>query len=404
MRFEIEHGEGTAVFHREERVLWSGTRPTRLTERQSILLQMLCTMPDRCVSRNDYAQVVSGRDWDPRQRLPLDQHIHSLRQFGLEIASKRGVGYALLGAGRRLDDAAEPGGWRPEPIAGIAKGEATAQFWVDDRGHWLPALPDHECRARQLIGLPDPGASIYLLRRSGFVQLHLGTGWLRAVFDEAVVAPGAIGAVYDFLSTQLGYEKLSLETVARGTTEFDNVVAALAWLERTQGLANRIAPGCVIEEAMDLEHCEVPEIRELLQAWRSSARSDFYDTMQAQIRRARGHRGSMAPIHRVLCIEQDRDGEPVYTEVGPGILLFGANTALYLRGRRVRDQAAPGYAQRAADHYRRALQSDQPILARIRSTVRLEHGVQTLAHLRLSLPGLTSGGRERAVVARTVNV
>ena len=58
-----------------------------------------------------------------------------------------------------------------------------------------------------------------------------------------------------------------------------------------------------------------------------------------------------------------------------------------------------------ANHmYRRALESDRPILARIRSAVRLEHGVQTLVHLRLSLPALTSGGRKRAVVARTVNV
>ena len=155
---------------------------------------------------------------------------------------------------------------------------------------------------------------------------------------------------------------------------------------------------------MDPERCKVPEIRALLKAWRSSERSTFYDTTIERIRRARGHRAASAPVHRMLCIEQDRDGEPLYTEVGPGILMYGTESALYLRGRRVRDQAAPGYAQHAAEHYRRAMQSERPILARIRSTVQLEQGIRALSHLRLSLPVFASGGRERAVVARTVNV
>lgn len=404
MQFEIEQRDRTLLFDRDGRVVWTDSRPRRLTERQSILLQMFCTMPDRCVSRSDYAQALSGQDWDPRQRLPLDQHVLGLRRSGIEIVSKRGIGYALAGRVKRLDAAPAGLEWRPTPARPMPTVDAPAYFWLDDRGHWIPAFPDHESCASRMLGFTDIGVVTYLLRRPGFVQLYLGAGWMRAAFDDSAVAQPAIGALYDFLATQLGYRKLCIETPQRGALEFASTVAALAWLDETQGLSRRIAVGTVIEEPMDLARCRVPEVSELVDAWRASERSTFLAAMQRQIRGARGHRRADLPVSRVLCVSQDVDGEPIYTEVGPGILMYGASSAMYLRGRRVRDQAARGYAQRAAEHYRRTLARDEPTLARIRSTVRLEHGIQTVTHLRLSLPASASGGGKRAVVARTVNV
>ncbi|MDP6706323.1 MAG: helix-turn-helix domain-containing protein [Alphaproteobacteria bacterium] len=405
MQFEIEHRGATAVFQRDELVLVNGSHSTRLTERQAILLQMLCTMPDRCISRSDFAWATTGREWDPSKRLPLDQHIHALRSMGLEIVSIRGVGYALRGTVRRLDEAAEmPRPQLAAPHPGPDVDGGAMPVWLDDCGRLVIASPDHDSHAKQILGLPDAGAITYLLARPGFVQLFLGTGRLHAVYDDQAVSPAAIRGLHDQLSIQSGCQAIKLETTSGRVRHFDNVAEALLWLDRTHQLSDHLAPGSVIEEVMDPERCQVPEITTLLKAWRSGERAAFYDSTVERIRRARGRRAQSAPVHRVLCVEKDRDGEPVYADVGPGILMYGANSALYLRGRRVRDQAAPGYARYAAEHYLRAMQSEHPTLATIRSTVQLAHGVRTLAHLRLSLPVFTSGGRKRAVVARTVKV
>lgn len=404
MQYEIRHQGTVAVFQRDELVLVNGSHSKRLTERQAILLQMLCTMPDHCISRSDFAWATTGREWDPSKRLPLDQHIHALRSMGLEIVSVRGVGYALRGMVRRLDDAVEIprqqlAAARPAPGVGGAM-----PVWLDDHGRLVVASPDHDSHAKQIVGLPDAGAVTYLLARPGFVQLFLGTGRLHAVYDDAAVSPAAIRGLHDQLSIQSECHTIKLETTAGRMERFDNVAEALLWLDRTHQLSDHLAPGSVIEEVMDPERCEVPEIATLLKAWRSSERAAFYDSTVERIRRARGRRAQSAPVHRLLCIEKDREGEPVYADVGPGILMYGADTAHYLRGRRVRDQAAPGYARYTAEHYLRAIESEHPTLATIRSTVQLAHGVRTLAHLRLSLPVFTSSGRKRAVVARTVNV
>lgn len=406
MRFEIAQNVETIVFHRDQRLLERGTQSARLTERQAVLLQMLCTMADRCVSREEYAQAVGGGDWDPRRRLPLDQHIHALRRLGLEIVSKRNVGYELLAAVRDMD------GDGPRQLFAMsealrepdAEPQGMAPVWLDDRGRWLIALPDHVSFAEKMLGLRDPGALAYLLTRCGFVKLYLGTGGLRAVYDRDNVELAALRALHDHLSTQYGYERVVLESVTGESRTFASAAAAVTWMDREHGLHKHLVPGSVIEEALEPAGCEVPEIRDLLDTWEQSSPGEFYDAMTTSIRRARGHKAPSAPVQRVLCVKLDGEGEPYYTEVGPGIYLYGNKTAQYLRGRRVRDQAAPGYAERAAEHYRRVVHGGRPILAKVRSTVQLEHGIRTLAHLRLSLPTVASSGREQAVVARTVNV